>query len=36
VGIERADLMACIEELVAEPDLRRDDKAEPVEAAGYM
>ena len=33
VGMERADLIACIKELVAEPDLRSDDEAEPVEAA---
>ena len=33
VGMERADLMACIEEPVAEPDPRRDNEAEPVEAA---
>ncbi|KAF2828922.1 hypothetical protein CC86DRAFT_368090, partial [Ophiobolus disseminans] len=32
VGIERADLIACIEELAAEPDLRSDNKGEPVEA----
>jgi hypothetical protein len=33
VGMERADLMACIKEPVAEPDLRGDNEAEPVEAA---
>ena len=33
VGIERADLMACVEEPVAEPDPRSDDEGEPVEAA---
>jgi superfamily II DNA helicase RecQ len=33
VGMERADLMACIKEPVAELDLRSDDEAEPVEAA---
>ena len=33
VGIERADLMACVEEPVAEPDPRGDTVAEPVEAA---
>jgi hypothetical protein len=33
VGIERADLMACIEEPVAEPDPRNNGKGEPVEAA---
>jgi hypothetical protein len=33
VGIERADLMACIEEPVAEPDPRSDNEAEPMEAA---
>jgi hypothetical protein len=33
VGMERADLMACIKEPVAEPDLRSVDEAEPVEAA---
>ncbi|KAF1828319.1 hypothetical protein BDW02DRAFT_584568 [Decorospora gaudefroyi] len=31
--MERADLIACIEELVAEPDPRSDDEVEPVEAA---
>jgi hypothetical protein len=33
VGMERADLMACIKEPVAELDLRSDDEAKPVEAA---
>jgi hypothetical protein len=33
VGIERADLLACIEEPVAEPDPRSEDEGEPVEAA---
>jgi hypothetical protein len=33
VGIERADLMACIEEPVAEADPRSDVEAEPTEAA---
>jgi hypothetical protein len=33
VGMERADLMACVEEPVAEPDPRSDEEAEPVEAA---
>ncbi|KAF2820465.1 hypothetical protein CC86DRAFT_304237, partial [Ophiobolus disseminans] len=33
VGMERADLMACIEEPVAEPDPRNDVEPEPVEAA---
>ncbi|KAF2824584.1 hypothetical protein CC86DRAFT_258254, partial [Ophiobolus disseminans] len=33
VGMERADLMACVEEPVAEPDLRNDVEPEPVEAA---
>jgi hypothetical protein len=28
LGIERADLLACIEELVAEPDSRSDDEDE--------
>jgi hypothetical protein len=32
-GMERADLLACIEEPVAEPDPRSDDEGEPVEAA---
>jgi hypothetical protein len=31
--MERADLMACVEEPVAEPDPRSDEEAEPVEAA---
>ncbi|KAF2870921.1 hypothetical protein BDV95DRAFT_619840 [Massariosphaeria phaeospora] len=29
VGIERADLLACIKEPVAEPDPRSDNEAEP-------
>jgi hypothetical protein len=33
VGIERADLRACIEGPVAEPDPRSADKGEPIEAA---
>ena len=33
VGMERADLIACIEEPVADLDLRSDNEAEPVEAA---
>jgi hypothetical protein len=32
-GIERADLIACVKEPVAEPDLRSDDEGELVEAA---
>jgi hypothetical protein len=28
VGIERAELIACIEETVAKPDLRIDNKGE--------
>jgi hypothetical protein len=31
--MEQADLLACIEELVAELDQRSEDKGEPVEAA---
>jgi hypothetical protein len=31
--MERTDLMACVEELVAEPDPRSDNEAKPVEAA---
>jgi hypothetical protein len=33
VGIEREDLLACIEEPVAEPDPRSSDEGELVEAA---
>ncbi|KAF2827743.1 hypothetical protein CC86DRAFT_444934 [Ophiobolus disseminans] len=33
VGMERADLMACIKEPAAEPDPRSDNEGEPVEAA---
>ncbi|CAN9137103.1 unnamed protein product [Alternaria alternata] len=33
VGMERPELMACIEEPVAEPDPRQEQQAEPVEAA---
>jgi superfamily II DNA helicase RecQ len=33
VGMEREDLLACIEEPVAEPDPRSEDEGEPVEAA---
>ena len=32
-GLERPELLACIEEPVAEPDPRREQLAEPVEAA---
>jgi hypothetical protein len=31
--MERADLMACIEKLVAEPDLRSENEGELVESA---
>jgi hypothetical protein len=33
VGIERPELIACVEEPVAEPDLRQEQQAEPVKAA---
>jgi hypothetical protein len=33
VGMERPDLLACSEEPVAEPDPRKDEEAEPMEAA---
>ena len=33
VGMERADLMACVKEPVAEPDPRSEEEAELVEAA---
>jgi hypothetical protein len=33
VGTERAELMACIEEPIAEPDPRTDDEPEPIQAA---
>jgi hypothetical protein len=33
VGMERADLLVCIKELVAEPDPRSDNKGELVKAA---
>jgi hypothetical protein len=33
VGMERSELLACIEEPVAEPDPRQEQQAEPVEAA---
>jgi hypothetical protein len=33
VSIERPELLACIEEPVAEPDPRQEQQAEPVEAA---
>ncbi|KAF1938208.1 hypothetical protein EJ02DRAFT_425896 [Clathrospora elynae] len=33
VGMERADLIACIEEPIAEPDPRSNNKTEPIEAA---
>jgi hypothetical protein len=31
--MERADLIACIEKPVAEPDPRSDNEGEPIEAA---
>jgi hypothetical protein len=31
--MERPELMACVEEPVAEPDPRQEQQAEPVEAA---
>jgi hypothetical protein len=33
VGMERPDLLACVEEPVTEPDPRKEEEAEPVEAA---
>jgi hypothetical protein len=33
VGIERPELMACVEEPVAEPNPRLEQRAKPVEAA---
>jgi hypothetical protein len=33
VGTERVELIACIEEPVAEPEPRSDKEAEPTEAA---
>ncbi|KAL1643247.1 hypothetical protein SLS61_009346 [Didymella pomorum] len=33
VGMERPELMACIEEPVAEPDAKQEQQTEPVEAA---
>jgi hypothetical protein len=33
VGMKRPDLLACVEEPVTEPDLRKEEEAEPVEAA---
>lgn len=33
VGLERAELLACIEEPIAEADLRKDEETEPTEAA---
>ncbi|KAI8930521.1 hypothetical protein NX059_012133 [Plenodomus lindquistii] len=33
VGMERPDLLACVEEPVAEPDPRQEQQAEPMEAA---
>ena len=33
VGLERPELMACVEEPVAEPDPRQEQQAEPIEAA---
>ena len=32
VGIERPILLACIEEPVAEPDARKEEQPEPIEA----
>jgi hypothetical protein len=36
VGIERADLLACIEKPVTKPDPRSDDEAERMEAAIWV
>lgn len=33
VGMERPDLLACVEEPITEPDPRTEEEAEPVEAA---
>jgi hypothetical protein len=33
VGIERLDLLACVEEPVTEPDSQKEEEAELVEAA---
>jgi hypothetical protein len=33
VGIERPELIACVEEPVVEPDPRQEQQAEPVKAA---
>ena len=33
VGTERPDLLACVEEPVTDPDRRKEEEAEPVEAA---
>jgi hypothetical protein len=33
VGIERPDLLACVEEPVSDADSRKDEEAEPVEVA---
>jgi hypothetical protein len=33
VGIERPELITCVEEPVAEPDPRQEQQAEPIEAA---
>jgi hypothetical protein len=33
LGMERSDLLACIEEPIAEPDPRSDNKAELIESA---
>jgi hypothetical protein len=36
VGTERADLIACVEEPVAEPDPRSNVKSEPIAAAIWV
>lgn len=33
VGMERPDLLACVEEPITDPDPRKEEEAEPVEAA---
>jgi len=33
VGIERPDLLACVEEPITDANPRKDEEAEPVEAA---
>jgi hypothetical protein len=33
VGIERPDLLACVKEPVANPNLQKEEEAEPVKAA---